>query len=447
VTPESTSDNRSSFPLRREVHKDSYQGVTPPECVQRNDIGRAWNQNFTNSGNEGNQNANNKDNTNNSVRPARRLSHGAANLTIEEVLQAYEDCRKNKRSNATTLEFEHNFVPNLIHIFRAIEDHTWQPSGHMCFAVRSPKIREVWASPFADRVVHHIIYNRLRPRFEKDFIGTTFACIPGRGTGAAADWAERSARKVTQHWARPAYVLQVDIKNFFPSIDCYSLRDKLITKVTEPWLAHLVNEIIMVNVKDNAHFPGDPQELNLVPREKSLWTKPHGVGLPIGNLTSQFGANVLLDELDQHMVRGDFARHYGRYVDDIVLLDSSKGKLEFALAEIRSKLWQMGHVLNEDKTYLAPVQNGFDFCGRFVLPYRSYMRKITRKRGNASIENLAASSHPAETVTSYLGLARHCNGYRLRAKWTQRAHRYGLFCDPALTKVSKEDWNHDACTC
>jgi len=441
VTPESASDNRSSFPLRREVYKDSYQGVTPPECVQRNDIGRAWNQNFTNSGNEGNQNANNKDNTNNSVRPARRLSHGAANLTITEVLQAYEDCRKNKRNNSTTLEFEHDFLPNLLRIFREIENHTWKPSGHMCFAVRSPKVREVWASPFADRVVHHVIYNRLRPRFEKDFIGTTFACIPGRGTGAAADWAERSARKVTQHWSRPAYVLQVDIKNFFPSIDCYSLRDKLMTKVTEPWLAHLVNEIILVNVKDNAHFPGDPQELNLVSKEKSLWTKPHGVGLPIGNLTSQFGANVLLDELDQHMVRGNFARHYGRYVDDIVLLDSSKEKLQIAILEIKKKLLELGHFLNKDKTYLGAVNFGFDFCGRFVLPFRSYLRKITRKRGNIGISGLAGNAHPAETVTSYLGLARHCHAYNLRAKWAKIAIKNNLTVDFDLTKAMLKDEN------
>jgi hypothetical protein len=172
-----------------------------------------------------------------------------------------------------------------------------------------------------------------------------------------------------------------------------------------------------------------------------LWRKPHGVGLPIGNLTSQFGANVLLDELDQHMVRGGFARHYGRYVDDIVLMDVSKEKLKTALDEIRSKLWQLGHVLNEDKTYLGAVNFGFDFCGRFVLPFRSYLRKITRKRGNIGISGLAGNAHPAETVTSYLGLARHCHAYNLRAKWAKIAIKNNLTVDFDLTKAMLKDEN------
>ena len=432
----STTDNRSPHPLRREAHEGSYQGVTSPECVNWCGNDRAWNQNFTNAGNEGNQNANNKNNTNKSVRPVRRLSPSKAALTIEEVLVAYEDCRKRKRNNTTTIDFECNLLQNIMRIYEAVKHGTWKPSGHMCFVVRSPKVREVWASPFDDRVVHHLVYNRLRPRFEPGFIASSFACIPNRGTGAATTWAEKSARRVTHGWSRPAYVLQADIQNFFPSIDAQRLCNILLKKCDEPWLASAVREIILVDVKQNAHFPGDRSLLSHVPRHKSLWFSKTGVGLPIGNLTSQFGANVLLNELDQHLVATKAARFYGRYVDDMVLLDESRPRLECALETLSAKLSTLGHTLNLDKTFVRPVEQGFDFCGRFVKPHRSYLRRATVKRGKEAMRQLGASCHPAASATSYLALARPCNGYQLRKKWAKQAAAHGLSVDAEFTKAS-----------
>ena len=429
------SDNRSPLPLRREAHQGSYQGVTSPECVNWGGDDRAWNQNFTNAGNEGNQNANNKTNTNKSVRPVRRLSPTTANLTIEEVITAYEDCRRYKRNKPTTIDFECDFAHNIMDIFERVTDLSWKPIGHMCFVVRSPKVREVWASPFSDRVVHHIVYNRLRPRFEPGFIATTFACIPNRGTGPAGDWAEKAARKVTQGWSRPAYVLQADIANFFPSINAYRLCNTLLEKSPEPWLANLVKQIILVNVKENAYFPGDPTLFDFVPKHKSLWHKPRGVGLPIGNLTSQFGANVDMDPVDQSFVRGKPVAQYGRYVDDIVMLDTNKETLEVALDKLAQQLEGMGLGLNMSKTTIRPTDHGFDFCGRFIKPHRTYLRRATVRRGNKAMQYLKTSEHPSETATSYLALARHCDAYNLRCKWGRMANEAGLKTDSQLTKA------------
>lgn len=430
-------DNRSSPPLRREVRKDSFQEVTSFDGVIRGDIVCAWNQNFTNAGNEGNQNANNKENTNNSVRSARRMSPDAATFSIEEILVAYEDCRKNKRSNETTLMFEMNLVQNIAKIWHETNDRTWKPSGHMCFVVESPKMREVWASTFADRVVHHLIYNRLRPRFEPQFIATSFACIPGRGTGGAASWAERSARRVTNNWSQPAYVGQIDISNFFPSINCQHLCNLLLAKVSEPALAHLVKEIIMVDVKKDAHFPGDRAKLAQIPKHKSLWSKPAGIGLPIGNLTSQFGANVYLDAIDQQMVRGNTVKHYGRYVDDIVVMDSKLDNVRQAVSEVKQELSKLTLSLNNDKTRIGRIADGFDFCGRFIKPFRTYLRRATVKRGNLAMAGLRKSQHPAATVTSYFGTSRHCKTYRLREKWGSVAKAAGLYVDPFFIKAQE----------
>jgi len=246
----------------------------------------------------------------------------AGDLTIEEVIRAYECCRAQKRSAWTAIEFETNFSRNIMDIYNRVRDCTWKPDGHMCFVVMNPKPREVWASKFADRVVHHLVYNRLRPRFEPHWIATTFACIKDRGTTGASNWAERAARKVTRGWSQKAFVLQLDIRNFFPSINRSHLHDLLMPECNESWVRHLVNEVVNVDVRENAHFPGNSDLLELIPGHKSLWNARPGFGLPIGNLTSQFGANVYLSAMDQRIVRSGVARHYGRYVDDIVLMDA-----------------------------------------------------------------------------------------------------------------------------
>lgn len=359
-------------------------------------------------------------------------------LTVEEVHAAYLTCRRRKRNSPSCLNFETDLSANLMRIHRQVTDCAWTPSSHMCFVVTNPKPREIWASPFADRVVHHLAYNRLRPRFEPYWIATSFACIPSRGTVAAADWAERAARKVTAGWTRRAWVLQLDVANFFPSIDRRRMADLLHARTHEPWLHHIIDQVINVDITQGAHFPGDPALLRHVPRSKSLWHAPPGKGLPIGNLTSQFGANAYLDEIDQQAVRRPHARHYGRYVDDMVLLDASRSRLEHARALIENHLERLGLNLHPDKVRLKPLTAGFDFCGRYVLPHRSYLRRATVRRAHTALDELDTNQHPEATVTSYLAVARHADTYRLRAAITARAREHGLSPDDQHTKVTKE---------
>ena len=356
-------------------------------------------------------------------------------VTTDETHAAYLDCRKGKRSAVSCIDFETDLVANLARLTREINDRTWTPQSHMCFVVLNPKPREIWASPFADRVVHHIAYNRLRPRFEPQWIATSFACIPGRGTGAAADWAERAARKVTAGWSRPAWVLQADIANCFPTIDRNRMASLLLERAPEPWLAHLIDKVVNVDVTDGAHFPGDPTLLNMIPPQKSLWQAPPGKGLPIGNLTSQFGANAYLDSVDQAAVRTPWARHYGRYVDDMVMLDESKTRLEESLGRLAAAVEALGLRLHPDKTSIKPVDAGFDFAGRYILPHRTYLRRATVRRAHQALNQLDGNTHPAETVTSYLALARHVDGWQLRGSWCDRAAAAGLRPSPDRIKA------------
>ena len=340
-------------------------------------------------------------------------------LTVDEIFEAYLNCRRHKRSAETAIEFERNLSSNIMRIHDEVNAQTWKPGGHMCFVVRNPKPREVWASQFADRVVHHVAYNRLRPRFEPYWIATSFACIPGRGTGEGKRWAEQSVRKVTQHWSQKAFVLQMDIANFFPRIIRSELHATLSARCHEPWLKYLIDEIVNVDVTINAHLPGDRSLFRLIPKHKSLWWAEPDRGLPIGNLTSQFGANVRLDSLDQPMVRSGVVAHYGRYVDDIVMMDQVIDRLREAYRMAVKILTQLGHELHPHKTRCKPADAGFDFCGHYHLPYRTYLRRRTAKQGTKAARSIKRNPHPAETMSSYLGMARHCDTYNLRRKWNR----------------------------
>ncbi|MDF3822568.1 hypothetical protein P3G55_21890, partial [Leptospira sp. 96542] len=143
------------------------------------------------------------------------------------MVHAWKCCRKSKRNSASALEFELHAERNLMHLLDALLSRTWRPGRSICFVATRPKLREVWAAPFHDRVVHHLLYNHIAPRFERAFIHNTAACIKGRGTLFAAQRLEADVRSVTQNWQHDAYYLKCDLANFFVSIDKTILLERL----------------------------------------------------------------------------------------------------------------------------------------------------------------------------------------------------------------------------
>src|SRR6185369_13768262 len=139
--------------------------------------------------------------------------------------------RENKRNTYTALSFEQDLERNLYQLYGELASGTYRPGSSICFVVTRPKPREVWAANFRDRVVHHLLYNRIGPRFERSFIADSCACIPGRGTLYAARRLEAKVRSVTANWARPAWYLKCDVANFFVAIDKRILAEQLATRV------------------------------------------------------------------------------------------------------------------------------------------------------------------------------------------------------------------------
>ncbi len=229
----------------------------------------------------------------------------------------------------TTRSVDYDWESNLLRLQRELIEGTYETGEYRHFFIREPKPRKISAAPFRDRVVHHAIVQMLEPIFERRFIHDSYACRRGKGTHRALDRAQKYLRKYD-------YYLKTDIVRFFPNVDHAVLVGLLGRTIRDIRLMQLIRHIIASGegvLRDQAssgYFPGDDLFALLRPR-----------GLPIGNLTSQFFANVLLDPID-HFVKEELRQPgYVRYADDLVLFSDSKAGLWSARDRLADRLARM----------------------------------------------------------------------------------------------------------
>ncbi|MCR8931969.1 MULTISPECIES: RNA-directed DNA polymerase [unclassified Pseudomonas] len=366
---------------------------------------------------------------------ARSADLSVAPFQFEDLVQAYYDCRRNKRNTASARHFEKDMEINLLELHDDLIAGTYRPGRSICFVVTRPKAREVWAAAFRDRVVHHLMYNHVAPRFYASFIADSCACIPGRGTLYAAKRLESKIRSASQNWSKPIFYLKCDLANFFVAIDKQVLRQQLAKKITELWWLSLAETILMHDPRDDYVLRSPPHLFNRVPQHKRLTAQPARLGLPIGNLSSQFFANVYLDALDQFAKHELGAKHYIRYVDDFVFLHESPQQLNQWREQVEAFLPRLGAKLNPTKTILQPVDRGVDFVGHVIKPWR----RSTRKRSLAQALKRTAAA-PAEdlreTANSYFGLlSQASHSEKDREKLANLVLLRGRAVNGALTKT------------
>ena len=358
-----------------------------------------------------------------------------APFQFEDLVQAYYDCRRNKRNSASARLFEKDMEINLLELHDDLTAGTYRPGRSICFVVTRPKAREVWAAAFRDRVVHHLMYNHVAPRFYASFIADSCACIPGRGTLYAATRLESKIRSASENWSKPLFYLKCDLANFFVAIDKAVLRKQLEARITEPWWLDLATQILMHDPREDYETRSPAHLFNRVPQHKRLVAQPARLGLPIGNLSSQFFANIYLDALDQFAKHTLRAKHYIRYVDDFVFLHESPQQLNQWLTQVESFLPRLGAKLNPTKTILQPVDRGVDFVGHVIKPWR----RTTRKRSlDQALKRTAAA--PAEdlreTANSYFGLlSQASHSEKDRAALARVVLKRGNSVNSALTKT------------
>ncbi len=359
------------------------------------------------------------------------MTNKVKNIQLEEfsltkLFLAYYDCRKHKRNTMQAIDFEFNLEKNIYELYDEILNDTYEIGKSICFVVTEPKLREVWAGAFRDRIVHHLIYAAIKDRFINRFIVDTYSCIPGRGTLKGAQRAEKYAKKITRNYSRKAYFLKADIGNFFNSIDKKILYNEICKYVFEPWLLRLIEKVLFHDPKNNVYMKSPPWLYDALPKYKSLFNTHPAKGLPIGNLTSQFFSNVYLNPLDQFVKHKLQCKYYCRYVDDMLLMHEDSGYLNYAYAEINKFLQKnLALSLNHKKKNLNTVCKGFDFVGHVIKPNSLHLRTRIIKKSFNTVKKWKKSGSRFSSnelykfrnqINSYLGMYKHVNGYNMRKK-------------------------------
>jgi len=340
---------------------------------------------------------------------------GSSVFSFRNLHRAYLTCRRNKRNTINALRFEFNAAENLLKLEQELNDKSYHPSRSILFTVTKPKNREIFAADFRDRIVHHLLIEYLERIFEPIFIHDSYACRKGKGTHGAMKRLQKFTRQITLNGNVRAYYLQLDIKDFFPSISKEILFKIISQKVQDPDILWLTRKIIFWDCTRSFVTRGEGAMLKRIPTHKSLFGKNNERGLPIGNLTSQFFANVYLNELDQLVKHTLKAHYYLRYVDDFVLLSRDPLELRFWQAQIKAFLTdRLSLCLHPQRRKLQPISNGIDFMGYIIRPGYILVRRRVVNNLKAKIRELRLVPEKLrDSLVSYLGHFKWANSYRL----------------------------------
>jgi hypothetical protein len=311
------------------------------------------------------------------VVPERRWTHPL--FQLDALYAAYRSCRSGKRGTCNALAFEVQQEEGLLALQTELRSGTWQPRPSRAFLVTKPKRREVFAADFRDRIVHHLLVGHLEPAWERRFIHDSFACRVGKGTHAGVDRLQSFCRQATANDTRPAWYLQLDIRGFFMAIDRRRLYQRLVRHCGDPVVQDLIGRLVFHDPVAGCRLrPGDRKEDFLrLPPHKTLFRSAPDCGLPIGNLTSQFFANVYLDALDQFVKHTLRATWYVRYCDDLVLLHRDPAVLVAWLPRIEAFVDTALGLTLHPRRRLRRVADGIDFLGYITRPgYRLVRRRV-----------------------------------------------------------------------
>jgi RNA-directed DNA polymerase len=382
--------------------------------------------------NNGNANNNNRDNDY-YVR-AVRSGECPGEVSLQDLHSAWREARRGKRPSLDQATFEADWAENLLTLQERLTAGTWSPAPPTCFIATAPKAREIHAPAFADRVVHHYLVPQLEAIYEPIFIYDSFSNRVAKGTHAAVLRLRQFVREVDSGQGRGFY-LQLDVRNFFNRIHRPTLYGLLKPRMERAGLSEPVRRAVHALASHSIRRSGvidacAPAERALVPPYKRLLNAPPGCGIAIGNLSSQFFANVYLNELDQFVKHTLRAQRYLRYVDDFVLVHRDPAQLEAWHRQITAFLFERLALNLKPGAAVRPLERGIDFLGYVIYPRRTVVRRrvighararlaeleqLHVKRGRLT-EDPEILARMRSTWSSYAGHFRHANSYRLVAR-------------------------------
>ena len=321
---------------------------------------------------------------------------------LENVFCAFEEFCVGKRKKKDVMAFCRNLEDNLFTIHRSLMTKTYKHGTYQMFYVKDPKVRQIHKATVADRLVHHIVSSHLERIFEPTFIKHSYSCRKNKGTHKAVFALWSMAQSLTAEGNRNCWVLKCDVRKFFASVDQKILLELLERRIADQDFLWLLGEIIY------SYCPSG-----------SSPTK----GIPIGNLTSQFFANIYLNELDQFVTNSLKIENYIRYADDFVILSTNRNYLINLIPAIGKFLkLKLGLQLHPNKIFLRKIKSGVDFLGYVVFLYYILPRTKTKRRLISKIKSRINDYKEVkiseiklnQTIQSYFGYLSHANSYKLR---------------------------------
>ena len=402
--------------------------------VTENNSNNAWYVYFNN----GNTNNNNKNNS--------YVGRAVSALGEEELvswIEASDDCCRSKKTSRQCTEYRVRMEEILPVLALAVKERTYTPLTSECFVVKYPKLREIFAAHFLDRIVQHWITLRIEPLLEELFVSTgdvSFNCRKGYGTLRAVNTFASHVDEVTEGYVKDAYIDRLDLRSFFMTIDkdlLWRMLEEFINeryhgkdKDTLLWLSEIT---VRHRPQDNCIRKGDLSLWDRLPKHKSLFTMD---GMAIGNITSQLLANFFLDRFDGWAVRWCKERggRYCRFVDDIVMVFPNKGDVTVFMRKAKGFLErELGLTLHPDKVYIQHAKKGVKFVGSVIMPGRVYVSNRTLGRMHDMLRDMevfckrvhgkrvtgeqsAMLEHYVCACNSYMGFLKYNSSYALKRK-------------------------------
>lgn len=307
---------------------------------------------------------------------------------MENLLLSWQEFLRGKRKKKNVAEFSLHFIDNILSLQKELAQKTYRHGEYQAFKINDPKPRDIHKASVRDRLVHHAIYRILYPYFDRKFIYDSYSCRLNKGTHRAINRFRHFARKASRNNTRTTWILKCDIKRFFANID---------------------HKILKCMLKQHA---GDIDMLWLLEQviESFSTEGKAGVGLPLGNLTSQLLINIYMNEFDQFVKRKLKVKYYLRYADDFIIMSENKMYLENLIPQVSEFLKKcLRFNLHPKKVFIKTLFSGVDFLGWVNFPYHRILRTATQRRMFRRLKQ----NHAKETIASYLGLLRHGNTHKL----------------------------------
>ncbi len=378
-------------------------------------------------------------------------------LTYEELYDAYLCCMKRKSGTENARRFAFDESENLYALYTELKTMVYEVGPSIAFCVTKPVKREVFAADFRDRIIHHLIMNRLERLFEGQFITDSYSCRKGKGTLFGIRRLREKLIEATDNYEKEAYIIKCDLKSYFMTIVKRAVFDKLRLFMEGhgvsdlEFMEWLVGKVIFDRPQDHCIRKQPASFWDDLPKDKSLFGSDGTRGLPIGNLTSQWFANFFLDDFDHWVTDVLGYRYYGRYVDDFYIIVPVEEGAECGPSRIvdalRERLAKEGVTLHPKKLYIQKAERGVLFIGSMVKRGRMYIGNRTkgnmyqrlkciadgfkRKMDGNGLPTREEVDRMISVVNSYLGLMRHFRTYNIKKRLFGRPFmRYILmFCD------------------